>query len=220
MKNIIKRLIPTPIIGKAINASRVFENRRRRKEVACFPEAHLEEKHIRNCQLVLNRRRMLELIGKQNIVAELGVNKGEFSKAILEITKPDKLHLVDCWDSQGLYRQVSEAFSPEINSELVQIHHKLSTDASRDFEDNYFNMVYIDTDHTYQTTRDELLAYAPKMKQGGIIAGHDYSMGNWIYSYRYGVIEAVHEFCINHDWKFCYLTAEPLERCSFAIRKI
>ena len=96
----------------------------------------------------------------------------------------------------------------------------LSTDTALEFEDGYFDMIYIDTDHSYATTRDELAAYLPKMKPDGIIAGHDYSLGNWVTGYRYGVIEAVHEFCVAHDWELLYLTAEPLERQSFAIRKI
>lgn len=80
--------------------------------------------------------------------------------------------------------------------------------------------IYIDTDHSYETTRDELRLYASKVKDGGIIAGHDYVKGNWITTYRYGVIEAVHEFCVGNDWELIYLTAEPLESQSFAIRKV
>ena len=66
----------------------------------------------------------------------------------------------------------------------------------------------------------ELLAYAPKLKPGGIMAGHDYSMGNWVKGFRYGVIEAVHEFCVEHDWELRYLTVQRLERPSFAISRL
>lgn len=224
MKKTIKRIIPAHILERATNAAGAIGRQWRKKEVSHLPETYLEEKHICNCQIVLNRRRMLQSIGKQNVVAELGVNRGEFSKAILEITEPNKLHLVDIWGSNryhdDLLKEVCDVFSTEIKSERVQIHRKLSTDASSDFPDNYFDLIYIDTDHSYDTTRDELIAYAPKMKSRGMIAGHDYSMGNWISSYHYGVIEAVHEFCLKFDWELCYLTAEPLESRSFAIRKI
>ena len=158
------------------------------------------------------------------MVAELGVNRGKFSEVIIEVTKPRVLHLVDIWEKdryhEGLYSEVSEKFRDRIESGNVQIHRGLSTEASTEFLDEYFDMIYIDTDHSYNTTRDELLAYAPKIREGGIIAGHDYSMGNWIKSYRYGVIEAVHEFCLKFNWELCYLTADPLENQSFAIRKI
>ena len=58
------------------------------------------------------------------------------------------------------------------------------------------------------------------MKKGGIIAGHDYVHGNWISAFRYGVVEAVHEFCVQFGWEIIYLTIEPTENQSFAIRKI
>ena len=69
-------------------------------------------------------------------------------------------------------------------------------------------------------TAAELRAYAPKLKPGGIMAGHDYSMGNWVKGLRYGVIEAVHEFCVEHDWELRYLTVQRLERPSFAISRL
>jgi len=167
---------------------------------------------------------MLQRIGKRDTVAELGVNQGEFSREILDTTAPAVLHLVDIWGSDRfhdrLLDEVKEKFRDKIESKVVRIHQMLSTDTALEFEDGYFDMIYIDTDHSYATTRDELAAYLPKMKPDGIIAGHDYSMGNWVTGYRYGVIEAVHEFCVAHDWELLYLTAEPLERQSFAIRKI
>jgi len=45
-------------------------------------------------------------------------------------------------------------------------------------------------------------------------------MGNWVSSIRYGVIEAVHEFVVERAWDLVYLTVEPTERQSFAIRRI
>jgi hypothetical protein len=196
-----------------------------REEVAAgLPKVFLKEKHITNCKLCLNRTKMLHEIGKCNIVAELGVNRGQFSAEILSITRPDCLHLVDVWNSnryhEGLFNEVKKKFGGRIESKSVLIHRKLSAEAAAEFADRYFDMIYIDTSHTYKTTKEELLAYLPKMKSDGIIAGHDYSMGNWIKASRYGVIEAVHEFCSNYDWEFIYLTAEPLENQSFAIRKI
>jgi hypothetical protein len=66
----------------------------------------------------------------------------------------------------------------------------------------------------------ELNLYSKKIKQGGIIAGHDYIIGNWTDMIRYGVIEAVYEFCVNNEWEIIYITMELNENPSFAIRKI
>ena len=224
MKQMLRKIIPNSFKRRLSRELRKVGTNHRREILSQLPKVFLEEKHVINCKLVLNRRTMLQRIGKRGAVAELGVNRGEFSNEILGTTVPAVLHLVDIWGTNryhdGLFDEVKEKFKDKIESKVVRIHRKLSTDAASDFEDGYFDMIYIDTDHSYATTRDELLAYLPKMKPDGIIAGHDYSMGNWISTYRYGVIEAVHEFCVEHDWELLYLTAEPLESKSFAIRRI
>jgi hypothetical protein len=58
------------------------------------------------------------------------------------------------------------------------------------------------------------------MKLGGIIAGHDYIMGNWNAGHRYGVVEAVRAFCLRYNWELIFLTHELDNHPSFAIREI
>ena len=189
-----------------------------------MPKVPLARKHMKNCELLLDRSEMLSKLKKGGKVAEIGVAQGEFSELILKITEPDLLHLVDVWNSKtyhaGLFKKVADKFKNLIDEERIQILRKLSTDAAEDFDDNYFDWIYIDTDHSYATTREELVKYAPKVKHDGIIAGHDYTMGIWISLNRYGVIEAVHEFCVKYEWELVYLTVEPTENQSFAIRRI
>ncbi len=192
--------------------------------MAELPKVHLREDHVRNCRIVLDRRELLRQLGHKAIVAELGVDRGEFSDQLLELVNPRVLHLVDTWNSpryhSGLLRTVEERFARQIATGQVVIHHALSTDACARFEDGALDFVYIDTDHTYRGTHQELRAYAPKIRSGGIIAGHDYCVGDWAGAYRYGVIEAVHEFCVEQGWELIFITAEPLEHQSFAIRKL
>lgn len=220
MASLLRNLTPK-FIRKAFEAD---HQKVRQARVNELPQSRLEQKHVENCQLVLDRSTMLEKLGERKTVAELGVNRGEFSHELLGTLKPEKLHLVDVWATDryhsGLFESIQTEFAESIKTGGVKIHRKLSTDAAHDFEDDYFDLVYIDTDHMYRTTRDELALYASKVKPDGIIAGHDYSMGNWVPALRYGVIEAVHEFCVQNDWELCYLTCEPLESQSFAIRRI
>ena len=189
-----------------------------------MPRVPLTKKHMENCELLLDRLEMLSKLKKRGKIAEIGVDQGEFSELILKVTEPDLLHLVDIWDSKryhgGLFKKVTSKFKNLIDLESIQIHRKLSTDAADDFEDDYFDWIYIDTTHSYDTTREELVKYAPKIKHDGIIAGHDYTMGIWSSLNRYGVIEAVHEFCVKYEWELVYLTVEPTENQSFAIRRI
>ena len=191
------------------------------RQVSSVP---LGRENMQNCELLLNRLEMLSKLKKGGKVAEIGVAQGDFSELILKITETDSLHLIDIWNSKrygaGLFRRVGARFKEQIDNGCVRIHRKLSTDAAGDFEDNYFDWIYIDTTHSYDMTREELANYAPKVKRDGVIAGHDYTMGNWNSLNRYGVIEAVHEFCAKHEWELVYLTVEPTENQSFAIRRI
>jgi len=51
---------------------------------------------------------------------------------------------------------------------------KLSTDAAMDFGDESLDFVYIDADHSYNAVKEDIAAWAPKVRRGGIVAGHDY----------------------------------------------
>lgn len=189
-----------------------------------IPKYEIKKNHIKNAKLITTREELLRILPQNGIVAELGVDEGGFSQMILSINKPKKLHLIDSWGSkrynQNKRKKVENRFSKNIESKEVEINLGLSTDVVESFEDNYFDWIYIDTSHSYEGTIKELELYRNKVKESGIIAGHDYILGNWNELVRYGVIEAVNEFCIKYNWEILYLTTE-LNNCpSFAIRKI
>lgn len=189
-----------------------------------IPKFTLKQEHIENLKALENRTKLLQLLPKNGIVAELGVNKGEFSESILKLTCPTKLHLVDVWNTEryhnGLKLEVEEKFASEIDSKVVELNIGYSTQVVNHFPDNYFDWIYIDTEHSYKCTIEELNKYASKMKPNGIIAGHDYVLGSWTNLVRYGVIEAVAEFCTKNNWELIYLTTDYNEPPSFAIKRI
>lgn len=202
----------------------VWVEQQRKAEQLLPMDVQLEARHLQHCRVLPHRYAMLEQLPAGGVVAELGVDSGGFSQQIWDICNPSHLHLIDTWDSprynEDKAQQVARRFAPYMASGRVHIHRGYSTTRAADFEDNYFDWIYIDTDHSYTTTRDELRLYAPKVKPGGIIAGHDFIKGNWLHGYRYGVIEAVHAFCVAEHWEFLYLTMELNDHPSFAIRRI
>lgn len=196
----------------------------RSKELESIPLVALKKLHIDGCEMITDRIELLKRLPQNGIVAELGVANGEYSAEILSVNHPRCLHLIDVWDSprynDGLLANIQNKFSKHIELKQVQIHRQYSQFAIGDFPDHYFDWVYIDTTHSYKQTRLELELLASKVKPKGIIAGHDYMMGNWAGAYKYGVIEAVHEFCISYNYRFKYLTMDLTENQSFAIEKI
>ena len=49
-----------------------------------------------------------------------------------------------------------------------------SFEASRRFVDNSLSFVFIDACHTYEAVRQDILSWLPKVKSGGVLAGHDF----------------------------------------------
>lgn len=184
----------------------------------------LHQKHIDNLKVVIDRETMLKFLPKNGIIAELGVDQGDFSNKILSITNPEKLYLIDTWASKRYNKNkmdhVRRRFQKEINTGRVIIIRSKSEITLKKFEDGYFNWFYIDTSHSYRHTVKELELCKLKVKDGGIIAGHDYCQGNIKEAFAYGVVQAVNEFCVKNNWEFILLTHETDRGLSFAIKKI
>lgn len=189
-----------------------------------IPKTELSKIHVNNAKLLTTREELLSLLPIGGVVAELGVDQGDFSESILNITKPKKLHLIDSWGSKRYNQKkrtsVENRFSEGVKKNSIEINIGLSTEVVTNFKDNYFDWIYIDTTHSYKTTIEELEAYRTKIKPNGYITGHDFILGNWDGLVRYGVIEAVYEFCVKYDWEVLYITTEVENNPSFAIRKI
>jgi hypothetical protein len=193
-------------------------------EDEAIPRTELAANYIQNLRVVIDRRALLEFMPKNSIVAEIGVAEGEFSSQILEIATPQELHLIDSWTHDYRYvhmrDHVAAKFAAQIQDGQVVIHQGLSTAELAKFPDMYFDWVYLDTSHDYESTRQELELCRAKVKTNGLIAGHDFVTGYWVGHCRYGVIEAVHAFCVQYDWEMIYLTHETHRHLSFVIQPI
>src|SRR3990167_8363819 len=51
---------------------------------------------------------------------------------------------------------------------------KSSAEAAKDFPDGSLDAVYIDAEHDEDSVREDIRTWRPKIKQGGILSGHDY----------------------------------------------
>jgi len=137
-----------------------------------------------------HRQHILDLIHEGSVCAEIGVWRGAFSKKMLK-RKPAKLHLIDPWlyipdyedriygntnnNSQErmdqVYRDICKKFA---DNPVVQIHRALSDEAVGDFSDGYFDLIYIDGNHSYEYVKSDIESYLPKIKAGSFICGDDY----------------------------------------------
>lgn len=166
--------------------------------------------------LLNDRIELLNYLPFRGIVAELGVFKGEYTQEIIRVCKPQELHLVDT-DISKINIKYDESKTK------VYIHNINDLEWLVNYEE-YFDWLYIDTLHTYEHTKQELILSHHAIKKGGFICGHDYThvcacgpKENW---HRYGVIEAVNEFCEKFNYKLLYLTNESHRFLSYVIQAI
>jgi len=122
------------------------------------------------------------------IGAEIGTWKGEFAEALCQGIPNLTLTCVDPWKAYPDYhdhridRHISEAkatafrrLAPYPCVFLVEY----SVEAASHVDDDSLDFVYIDANHTFEYVVADLAAWIPKVRSGGVIAGHDYkSLGN------------------------------------------
>jgi hypothetical protein len=184
----------------------------------------LTPRHIQNLRVVTTRFELLKLLPSNGAIAEIGVDEGNYSEQILALSNPRRLHLIDLWGSERYgeekFNKVTGRFKAELESGRVVINRGISYDELEKFPDAYLDWVYLDTSHTYEDTARELETSRSKVKPDGLIAGHDYTTGNITKPLKYGVIQAVNEFCIKHDWEMIYLTHEPSRYLTYVLRRM
>lgn len=139
-------------------------------------------------------RSVVEMIIRKGItsVVEIGVFRQSFCKQVLR-TISDRLDcywLIDPWrpeyctDGSGSDYTIDQWEDEYINScrlmfdyGCVKILRMTSHKAARLFENMSIGLVYIDGSHKENDVIADIRAWLPKIKKGGIIAGHDYGAG-------------------------------------------
>lgn len=119
--------------------------------------------------------------------AEIGVAHGELSKIICEINPQVKLYGVDAWAAYKGYSDYvrSDTFNamkdqalfrmgPYIKRDRYQVIEKFSMEALDDIPDGSLDFVYIDANHQDPFVTQDIVGWTPKVRPGGIVAGHDY----------------------------------------------
>lgn len=150
----------------------------------------------------MNRNQLIKSLNLKGVGIEIGVQQGWYSDIILSNSEL-YLYLLDSWRHFDNYIDTANVSDEKHllrmagTVSLLRKHegrHTLIRDTSKNasilFCDNFFDFIYIDANHSYQAVKEDLEIWFPKLKNGGIIAGHDYLNK----PPTFGVKDAVDEF--------------------------
>ena len=159
-----------------------------------------------------------------HVGVEIGVDEGFFSDWLLANSNLQVLHSIDAWSTET-EKTLSEyaARNAKIMADRKQEYRSgeqdarerlskfggrshiikaISWEAAGLFEDNSIDFIYFDGSHTKDGLGRDIICWLSKIKNGGVISGHDYCR-----KHGYGVIEVVDNFVKSHGLQL-HLTRE------------
>jgi predicted O-methyltransferase YrrM len=143
-----------------------------------------------------------KLTNDDALVMEVGSWCGRSTMAIAKhLPQGSKMYCVDAWkdlygskpdsgqtQAETAYACFMENFKPYMDSGKVIVRRADSVKAAMGlapFWAGTVDWVFLDSSHTYETTKAEIRAYLPLLRAGGLLSGHDY--------WHEGVSKAVNE---------------------------
>jgi len=133
-------------------------------------------------------RKFIEMFptDKEAMCAEIGVGHGYNSHSMLQAMPNMKLILIDQYKpyysesesetTQELFDLCRQAMNEMRLPYSTQFIEMSSLEASKTFEDETFDFVYIDAEHTLEMVKQDIQVWLPKVKKGGMLSGHDYNL--------------------------------------------
>lgn len=143
--------------------------------------------------------------------AEIGVEFGYFSEVLCRENPKLKLKCVDPWapygrsdkaKEDGVYDKAVERLRGFPGTEIIRLP---SMEAVKDVPDVSLDFVYIDALHDFDSVIKDLLFWVPKVRMGGMISGHDFTV-----AHNMGVTQAVTAYTTGHAINLYYITNEQI----------
>jgi len=152
--------------------------------------------------------KQMKYVSCDGIVVEVGSYLGDsssraISEGLIKYNKNAKFYCVDTFVESFFENQpelmakhkkkygdkkVYDIFVENMKNYRHEVVLKDSIEAAKDFKNESVDFVFIDAVHTYESVVEDIKAWFPKVKIGGMICGHDYGKK------QFGVTRAVNEF--------------------------
>lgn len=175
----------------------------------------------------------LQRRGLVHLALEVGTHRGQFAADFLQTWPGRLLYCVDHWlphydpddgaawgDREADYQEALRVLSRYGNR--AQVLRKTSREAAATFQDGTLDFVYVDACHRYEAVLDDLETWWPKIRSGGILAGHDFICPREAKSgWGQFIQPAVLEFCRRQQVPMVYLVPDyGADPWSFYLEKL
>lgn len=138
-----------------------------------------------------------------------GMSAAYMAVEIINSKKDIKIDCIDIWEYSDIQKDIAEhKFKNLYNTFLNNITpvkniitpiKGISWEVASLYVDNSLDFIFIDAAHDYESVKKDIIAWYPKLKNNGVLAGHDYTTSS-------GVHKAVHEiFKEVHSTEGCWI---------------
>jgi hypothetical protein len=140
--------------------------------------------------------------------AEVGVQRGVHARKMLEQWPGcQSFALIDLWahqpdknylDKANVQQNAQDQIYNEAKQRLQKFRHKTrfyrmaSTEAAKMIGNHSLDFIYIDARHDYCGVTEDIEAYWPKLRPGGLMAGHDFMFNSQVRALQ-----------PDQDWSIC-----------------
>ena len=166
---------------------------------------------------IMAYRHIVRLLPDMSYMCELGTWRGRSLCSLADVLVEKSMKAVGIDTFMGTPSEVENGDYKEVHTQDVL---KLFTDdldrlgirdrvqvikgdtvsSATQFADNTFDLIFVDADHSYKCCKADITTWLPKLKKGGIIAGHDYVRGKDVVTVVKEVLGKVNKFAESAVW--------------------
>jgi hypothetical protein len=195
----------------------------------------LRQEHVAQAKLFADRNSMVQALSipRGGVLGEVGVAFGDFSEFLISSFAPRQFVAFDTFLLHKLAymwgRPTHEIFKERTHRQCYEerlakhpeviIAEGPSSETLSQYPDQYFDLLYIDADHTYEAVRRDADLAARKINATGIVVFNDYIMWDHVTDSAYGVVPVVNELVVNDGWEVVAFALEHQMFCDIAIRR-